>query len=145
MPDVAPKSPGFRSDEERSLARLARLERATSCLEGAKSIVIYKEIALFLWTNKATKGTIADRMRTRRERIVTPKQEEAQMGKEEKPKPQVGASKEPVPPKRKSTPEPKPEDPGWKPVPKPEGPGWRPVPPPKGPGWTPVPRPGEKK
>ena len=50
------------------MARLARLERAASCLEGVEGIVIYKEIAFFRWTGKAKKGTIADRMRTRRER-----------------------------------------------------------------------------
>jgi hypothetical protein len=39
MPDVALKSLGFRSDEEQSLARLARLERAASCLEGPRRAI----------------------------------------------------------------------------------------------------------
>ena len=70
MPDVAPKSPGFRRDEERSLARLARLERAASCLEGAASTRYYKVFQRFTIAGKCKvlqgKG---DGTSTRRERI----------------------------------------------------------------------------
>jgi hypothetical protein len=55
----------------KNVARLARLERAASCLEGEQDIVKHNVFRIFRWTGSATNGTMADMMGTRREQIFT--------------------------------------------------------------------------